>query len=95
MKSVNVCVLVLDMQLPDEPSSVQHTSNNVSRWSLNIIYSIFVLLTALKTNEMMCVCFKVLKTDDVIYADICFSAGSEGVCVHECESTEYACVRYN
>ncbi|XP_028997234.1 uncharacterized protein LOC114849707 [Betta splendens] len=52
-------------QLLHEPSSVQHTSNNV------------------------------LTSDDLIYADICFSAGSERVLVQECESTEYACVRCN
>ncbi|XP_041661710.1 uncharacterized protein LOC121521652 [Cheilinus undulatus] len=37
----------------------------------------------------------VVNADDVIYAEIMLPAGSERVLVHECESTEYACVRYN
>ncbi|KAK2856408.1 hypothetical protein Q5P01_005143 [Channa striata] len=36
----------------------------------------------------------VMNTDDVIYVNVILPAGSESVCVHECESTEYACVRY-
>ncbi|XP_040920695.1 uncharacterized protein LOC121199814 [Toxotes jaculatrix] len=35
-----------------------------------------------------------MKTDDVIYADIILPVDSDRVVVHECESTEYACVRY-
>ncbi|XP_022593597.1 uncharacterized protein LOC111216370 [Seriola dumerili] len=36
----------------------------------------------------------VMNTDDVIYADIILPAVSDRVLVLECESTEYACVRY-
>ncbi|XP_058470134.1 uncharacterized protein LOC131444033 [Solea solea] len=35
-----------------------------------------------------------VNTDDVIYADIIHPSGSDSVWVHECESTEYACVQY-
>lgn len=41
-----------------------------------------------------CVCLQVLNEDDVIYAEIILPIGSDGVLVQECESTEYACVRY-
>ncbi|XP_038582732.1 uncharacterized protein LOC119908885 [Micropterus salmoides] len=39
----------------------------------------------------------VMNEDDVIYADIILPVlpGSDSMRVHECESTEYACVRYN
>ncbi|KAK2890309.1 hypothetical protein Q8A73_018609 [Channa argus] len=36
----------------------------------------------------------VINTDDVIYADVILPASADRVCVHECESSEYACVRY-
>ncbi|KAG8011191.1 hypothetical protein GBF38_005878, partial [Nibea albiflora] len=36
----------------------------------------------------------VMNADDVIYADILVPVGSGVVWVQECESTEYACVRY-
>ncbi|CAK6962592.1 uncharacterized protein LOC122965585 [Scomber scombrus] len=36
----------------------------------------------------------VMNTDDVIYSDIIFPVGSDSVRVHECGSTEYACIRY-
>lgn len=41
-----------------------------------------------------CVCLQVMNMDDVIYADIIFPLGSDRVCVHECDSTEYACIQY-
>ncbi|XP_069371326.1 uncharacterized protein [Paralichthys olivaceus] len=36
----------------------------------------------------------VVNTDDVIYADIILPSGSDRVWDHDCESTEYSCVRY-
>lgn len=35
-----------------------------------------------------------MNADDVIYADIILPAGPDRVWVDECESTEYASVRY-
>lgn len=90
---------MLGNQLPDESCDMTNT-NNVSQFSVKTqAYRAksFVLLTTLKVYESVCLCLKVMNEDDVIYADIILPVlpGSDSMRVHECEFTEYACVRYN